>query len=180
MFRTLRLKYDLSQAEIAERTHRTPNYILKAEQLVFPTPPPALIDFFVKLEPEAYNEELLTEWYYTEQHKQREKWLSHYRPRPLDTRGFSFRRKWLSVSGSADDQDFVSPTEYAVSKGLCIPASAVYLIERKGTVPSIFVDVMDYLIAYVTSGRYTADTYYDDGEVNNLATGLIRIRKELS
>ena len=62
MFRTLRLKYDLSQAEIAERTHRTPNYILKAEQLVFPSPPPALVQFFVSLEPETYNEELLTEW----------------------------------------------------------------------------------------------------------------------
>lgn len=172
MFRELRLQHGLTQSEVATLTHRTPNYILKAEDLTFPSPPPALLQFYRELDP-ALTVDLLTDWYYSAQRTVRERWLEHYVPAP--TRQATFRTSWLRAGGLGAEQDWEVPTQYRLSKGLCIPASVVYNMDKHPTrpLPTAVGVVMDQLIAYTSSGRFALhENYHLD-----LVTYLIRLKE---
>jgi hypothetical protein len=46
MFKQLRLDLDLTQSDLALLTGRSRNYVVKAEQCTFPTPPVPLVEFY--------------------------------------------------------------------------------------------------------------------------------------
>lgn len=150
MFRTLRLEYGLTQQQVADATHRTPNYILKAEDLTFPSPPPALVQFYAEIDG-AYDKELLTNWYYEAQQKRREQWLEDYIPAPRLQQ--TFRDNWIKVGV----EDWEVPTQYRLSKGLCLQASVVYNMDKypHRKLPAAVGVALDQLISYTTSGRFT-------------------------
>lgn len=168
MFRELRLQHGLTQSEIATATHRSPNYILKAEDLTFPSPPPALLQFYRELDP-ALDLELLTDWYYDSQRATREKWLDHYIPAP--SRQKTFRTSWLMAV-----EDWIHPTQYRLSKGLCIPASVVYNMDKNPThpLPAAVEVVMDQLLAYTKSGRFSLHEHFSF----ELVAHLERIKRD--
>jgi hypothetical protein len=172
MFRELRLQHGLTQSEIATATHRTPNYILKAEDLTFPSPPPALMQFYRELDP-ALTHDLLTDWYYSAQRTKRELWLEVFTPTAASQP--TFRGSWIMKDYG---NDWLTPTQYALSKGLCIPASVVYNMERypKKAMPAAVGVVMDQLLTYTKSGRFNLNENFDP----ELIDSLERIKEEFS
>lgn len=172
MLQDLRLKEGLTRAELASITHRTINYIVKAEQLTFPTPPPSLIEFYSqRLDTDR---EILKDAYRDAQRTTREGFLRDYKP--LAHRS-SFRRRWAyRLSGS--EEDLIHPTEYALSKGLCIPAATVYRSEKDGTVNQSIKDALSDLVNYALSGRFQADFALSE-EVYDEITILVRMKQEM-
>jgi len=187
MFTDLRNELGLTRSQLSELTGRSQNYILKAESLTFPSPPVALVDFycnpanltnlttansnFTPQDPEVLKEE-----YRAAQRAKRERWLADWIPRPLDTKHFSLRRKWLARY-ELDDE--VCPTEYRVSQGLCVPAAAVYRAEKDGFINTAIHTALSDLVDYCLSGRYFATHGIEDGDYS-VVEGVLRIQKELS
>lgn len=168
MFRELRESYNLTRSQLAELTGRTTNYLLKAESLTFPTPPVALLDLYTGEEPrkwaalsevewEPMDRDILISQYRDSQRVKREKWLDLMEPVPSH---LTFCRQWV-YKLLDDEEDIVSPTEYRVSQGLCIPAPAVYRAEKYGHVSQPIKTALADLVDYVTSGRYYAKGYPD-------------------
>jgi transcriptional regulator with XRE-family HTH domain len=214
MFRDLRLSLGLTQQELADLTGRTRNYIIKAEQCTFPSPPVALVNFYqaggtlerlasvqwpalneggargglVTLAPagavgvldlkgelfEGIPKEILESAYYSEQQRIRKQWLFKWIPRPADTLYFSFKRKWIS----AISYDISGPTEYEVSRGLCLPAASVFKAEKDHVYAQVLRSAMDQLIEYVDSGEYEGESWLN-ARHGDVAEGLRRIRREI-
>ena len=169
MFRTLRAQHNLTQQEVADQTNLSPNYVLKAEQLTFPIPSPVLADFYLKLDP-SLDLDYLKSWYAQEQKAQREMWLSSWQP-ALDPG--SFRKSWQDIYAVPT---VIPPTQYALSNGLCIPASVVYAMER-GARPHLVKQVLNQLIDFVESGRFEAEIYYGALDSAKALSGL-KVLKE--
>lgn len=182
MLKDLRDQLELTRQELAEETGRSLNYILKAEQLTFPTAPVALTDYYAhKLK---LNPDVLRQAYRDAQRHTRESAFDYIRPRPLNTRNFTFCRKWYSVttdSGLSEFQDVsesVSPSQYQVSKLLCVPASAVYHAEKTGHISEAIRTAISDLLDYAQSGRlYSALSY---NEAQAIHSSLERIWEELN
>jgi transcriptional regulator with XRE-family HTH domain len=222
MFKDLRLSLDLTQQDLADLTGRTRNYIIKAEQCTFPTPPVALIRVYEEggtLEqsksqhqyqhqqasygtgsplltlngPGTLNsgsppvglltrpwrgipKEILESAYYDEQRRIRREWLYRWHPRAIDTSNRSFKHKWVNVLNPA-----IPLTEYEVSRGLAVPAAAVFKAEKDGVVSKAISDAVEYLIDYVSSGEYTGKYtgISNQGTINQVYDGLLRIRREI-
>lgn len=188
MFKELRLNEGLSRSDLSALTGRSVNYLLKAEDLTFPTPPIALVSFWLKRNPEL-ERYMLEDAYYAAQKDRRRSWLDYWEPRPADTKHFSFCRKWLRAEGLSrpvgyeeeyTEVDRVSPTQYTVSHGLCVPASAVYFAEKYPHKPlaSSIIAAVDDLVDYVKSGEYHAKRLYAVG-TNEVMANLLRLRSEL-
>lgn len=196
MFQSLRFKHSVSRQQLAAATGRSVNYILKAEQLTPSNPPVALIHYWATQH--GYSPDLLKQQYRQEQRLKREQWLraSGYLP------GFaaagtllSFRRMWyssttpttttthpLSEVGEVQDWEFESntnhPTQYALSAGLCLPASALHKNETYPKHrPRCFLDALADLEDFVLSGRLNA--VEPDADVASISTGLAAIREQL-
>jgi transcriptional regulator with XRE-family HTH domain len=212
MFRDLRLSLGITQQELADITGRTRNYIIKAEQCTFPSPPVALVNFYqtggtlerlstanlkalssgggstglitlagavgvLDLKGELFEgipKEILEAAYYAEQTRIRKTWLFKWIPRPTDTLYFTFKRKW--VSGIS--YDILGPTEYEVSRGLCLPAASVFKAERDHVYAQVIRTTIDQLIEYVDSGEYEGESWLNSRH-GDVASGLRRIRREL-
>jgi transcriptional regulator with XRE-family HTH domain len=217
MFKDLRLSLDLTQQDLADLTGRTRNYIIKAEQCTFPTPPVALIRVYeeggtleqsnqqlaranhgtgsplVSLGTLNLNsgsppvglltrpwrgipKEILESAYYDEQRRIRREWLYRWHPRAIDTSNRSFKHKWVNVLNPA-----IPLTEYEVSRGLAVPAAAVFKAEKDGVVSKAISDAVEYLIDYVSSGEYTGKYtgISNQGTINQVYDGLLRIRREI-
>ena len=176
MFKELRLEAGLTRGDLAEATGRSVNYLLKAEDLTFPSPPVALMEFWLKHDADL-DKTILEESYYAAQRSHRLSWLDEWKPRPLNSSGFSFCRKWLSTGTSGVT---LCPSQYAVSKGLCVPASAVYFAEKHQDAPlaKTIIAAVDDLVNYVLSGEFHAKRLYAVG-TNDVAEDLLRLRSEL-
>jgi transcriptional regulator with XRE-family HTH domain len=171
MFKTLRAQHNLSQQDVANATGLSPNYILKAEQLTFPIPSPVLADFYLKLDP-TLDLDYLKSWYAQEQRTQRELWLTEYRPTLSRSWLFdgSFRHAWEHT------ETCEVPTQYALSKGLCISASVVYSLEH-GARPYIVRTVLDQLIDFVESGRFETEVSFDHLDSDAALSGLLVLKE---
>jgi transcriptional regulator with XRE-family HTH domain len=180
MFLDLRNKYGLTRPQLAELTGRSPNYILKAESLTFPTPPVALLSFYCTPNNtipnwEVQDPDLLATSYRDAQRVKREQWLSDWLPAPSYT-GRTFRYMWFS-RWFPDYPDY--PTEYRISQGLCIPAAAVYRAERKKFINTSILTALSDLAEYCLSGRYIADHGHEDEDPYVVIEGVLQIKKEL-
>lgn len=185
MLRDFREQLGLTRQELALETGRSVNFILKAEQLTFPTAPPALTDYYAK----ALNISPITqrEAYRDAQRQTRLRFHHYFIPRPLPTAGFTFCRKWYLVDSnyhnspdSPDYPDLVSPSQYLVSKVLCVPASAVYYAERhphKPVAQAITDALSDLLTACRAGILYSEFPNYADAQV--IHDGVERIYKEV-
>ncbi len=209
MFRELREQAGLTRVQLAARTNRTVNYLLKAEQLTFPSPPVALMDYYIR---QGYNRTFLSDWYYSDQRAQRILWLTSYLPyvhnqqqqqqqqQQHNTKQQSFRFMWVNplaldplVTGPPvgalqvrlgvipNFSDIkVYPTEYELSRGLCIPASSIYYLlkhpEKKaaGSIIAALNDLKEHLEQYGTS-QYDHD--YDLPEDYNMYEQLLAVIK---
>lgn len=182
MFRTLREQYGLTKVQVAAATGRSPNYILKCEDLVFPSPPAALIQFYMDLDP-TLDKDFLTDWYLEAQHKKRLAFLDDWSP--SDTSSANFRQSWVPRYPSYDaDADALglgapeNPTQYALSKGLCIAASVVYHMETHvRPLPEAVSGLMDQLIHYTRSGQFVGD---DSDTAYAVTDRLERIKKDFA
>ena len=171
MFRELREDAGLTRADLSQITGRSVNYLLKAEDHTFPTPPVALINYWVQ---QGLDRHLLTMAYYDNQRRIRQQWLANYVPKPYPTAQVSFCRKWHTPWKGYE------PTQYAVSKGLCVPASAVYHAERKPGKPlaTALHRAVGDLITYCETGEFSATGISDNPDL--VLKGLLRIRSEMS
>lgn len=225
MFQALREAEGLTRPQLAQLTGRSVNYILKAEQATFPTPPTALVDFWaarnsgtltnnlavntrnppslnfgpgntpkqqgaVGLTNVSMQRSILKSAYFDYQHLQRKRWLGKFVPRPLDTSQLSFCNKWIpanvlienewATNGELQELELeLSPTEYSVSKGLCVPASVVFRAERDGYIGNSLIDVMYELVEYAKSGELAASNYYDFSLTYAVTDWLERVLFEL-
>ena len=172
MLLDLRLSAGLTRAELAQRIGRSINYIVKAEQLTFPTLPPAFAEYYRNEVPK----DVLEDAYRDAQRRTREQFLRDYRPLAQRT---SFRKRWAyRESGKEDDEGYLHPTEYALSKGLCIPAATVYRSEKDGTINQPIKAALSDLVDYALSGRFQADMGLDD-EIYEEITTLVRLKQEM-
>lgn len=167
----------LTRSALAEHIHRSPNYVLKAESLTFPNVPPALLNFYTR--ELNYPPSLLVSQYRDAQRKRREHWLSYWRvmPAPPVMEGAgsgSFTHAWQSQY-----PPYHSPTEYAISQGLCIPAAAVYNIQHRAKIASSILVALEDLREYCLDGRVFADTHLTADEVDQVLS-LIAHYKGLS
>jgi hypothetical protein len=74
-----------------------------------------------------------------------------------------------------EDEDFIHPTEYRVSQGLCIPAPAVYRAEKFGHISQPIKTALSDLVEYVASGRFHA-VFPETGQA--VTTGVLMIAKK--
>lgn len=185
MFRELREQYGLTRHQLADLTGRTTNYLLKAEQLTFPSAPVALLDLYTKPEePKGWAGLSEVEWepldrytlesaYRDAQRARREEWILHYAP--MVSR-LSFCRQWVSIESSEDEFDVVYPTEYRVSQGLCIPAPAVYRAEKHGHISAPIKTALSDLVEYCVSGRALA--VLDPEYAQRTTIGVLQVAKK--
>lgn len=221
MFKKLRIDAGLTRQELSDATGRSVNYLLKAEQLTFPTPPIALIEYWTRNS--DLNRYVLEQAYYAAQRKHRREWLNSWIPRPGDISHFSFCRKWLSVDAltsgvgafdvtDADDENVydigtpdvpcnlepetsmdlildidilpaseaLCPSQYAVSTGLCVPASAVYFAEKYPHKPvaASVRRAVDDLVEYAQGGEFYTERAFAVG-THNIVFDLIKLRSTL-
>jgi len=210
MFRELREGLGLTRSDLAVLTGRGVNYLLKAEQLCFPTPPVCLLEFYrtdglldrfqtdpepataqklIKHFPSAAGlfpggvevinfgahsttalswvenitsyqsipKEILEGWYYEAQLAVRREWLQNWLPSRL-LKPTTFSRSWVHASIFSTDSHLLHsikrPTQYELSKGLAVPASAVHRFETKGQQAGSIRIALEQLIDYVESGEY--------------------------
>lgn len=182
MFKELRIDAGLTRGDLAAETGRSVNYLLKAEDLTFPTPPVALMEFWLKRDADL-DRTILEEAYYSAQRVKRLSWLEDWRPRSTDTSALSFCRKWEPAREDWTPHPVlgtVYPTQYAVSKGLCVPASAVYFAENNPSAPvaKVILKAVDDLVDYMRSGEFHAKRLYAVG-TNEVMMDLLRLRSEL-
>jgi len=188
MFEDLRLNQQLSRVELAARTGRSVGYILKAEQATFPTPPVALMNYWVQ---EGQTREVLEAAYYDTQRRRRESWLDNWQPLMgvEASLWLPFRRKWVKRPGagavgslSSDvglegfNEPVFNPTAYGISVGLCLPAAVIYRNDKDLTKAGAISSAMGDLCEFVLSGRLVGETYFtqraDEEE------SIMRIAKE--
>jgi len=167
MFRTLRENAGLTQSQVAEAIGRSPNYVLKAEDLTFPAPPASLVEFYSN----QLDKETIKSWYRESQRTQRYMWLETHEPVILGAT--NFRTAWRSTTTGA------FPTQYGLSKGLCLPASIVYSMEAKPSAPAVVVECMDQLLSFVESGEFNQQVNFDERRVNFVLSGLKSIKELL-
>lgn len=196
MFESLRLTLGMTISDVAKATNRSPNYIFKAESLTFPNAPPALLDFYKAKTKIPIN--LLKSQYRSAQRSQRRAFLEHYipaPPAPPSLSGFSnpnglsqitFRRLWVLRNATLPTFSngvnyFRNPTEYALSQGLCIPASAVYRAEKDGYINQSILNALSDLVEYCQSGEYISDYGYmdNDSDPYDVYRSLCIIQEEL-
>lgn len=178
----------LTRSALAELLNRSPNYVLKAESLTFPSVPPSLLDFYTtRLE---YPRTLLVSQYRDAQRHRRRNWLNYWEPvvianttQPDNPQAqnirlsevgetlngwplyLSFTRCWTS---QFPNSPYEFPTEYAVSQGLCIPAAAVYKLEKTNRTPSSVRPALHDLIRYCESGEVLANTHLTPDQVEDV------------
>jgi len=176
MLKELRLRHELTQQEVADAIGRSPNFVLKAEQLTFPAAPPALVEYYSKLD-KSYTADYLRSWYTAEQTSTREAWLTDWVPahKPFE----DLRTAWVNLDTG------LAPTEYRLSAGLCLPAAVVFQLGRSSSssssTPTVVLTAMDQLIDYVESGRYfNASTDDAPSEPSRVLAGLLAIRRGLT
>lgn len=191
--REFRDQLSLSRPQLAALTGRSVNYILKAEQYTFPSPPVALVEYYHKTL--ALDRTILQTAYRSGQRLQRQAFHEHIRPRPTDTSAARFCGKWFYSGGSAVEveKEFsgtdvvlidkielpkTSPNQYMMSKTLCLPASAIYFAEKTGQISASIHEAMDDLVQFANSGQLYAalDSYEQAQEIH---AGLVRIKEEL-
>lgn len=164
MLLDLRNDLGLTRQELSDLTGRSLNYLLKAEQLSFPSAPAPLIDFYAKTL--AMPPDVIRSAYREAQFHQRMELFNHVVPRPLTTVNFSFCRKWLltsELSATSETSELgeafqVSPSQYAMSKWLCVPASAVYFAEHNPHKP---------LAQSITDALSDVEKAFSDGRLYN-------------
>jgi hypothetical protein len=196
MFEDIRKSYGLTRQELADLTHRSVNYILKAEQATFPSAPVALVDYYVQNH--GYEKAVMVSAYRDEQRRRRRSWLEEFAPKGY-TAGLPFRKKWvkrMSQYGSAvsDEGLFaeagavglfpsahgkidVFTTQYGISVGLCLPAAVIYRNEKDLTKAGAIATCMEDLCEYVLSGEYNAMNLGSDEQLAE-ETSILRIAKE--
>jgi hypothetical protein len=179
-YRDYRHTLNLSQQDVADAIGRTVNFVLKAEDLTFPTPPPAITEFYLKYKDElGIDRDIINAAYFAHQRTLRHAFLEDYTPvvEPTNLDPFIFREAWFTL----DDESHLHPTQYRLSKGLCLPASVLYGMEVKpeGRTPAVVRTCMDQLILYVASGEYAQYVAYQTTMVDNVLSGLERIKELL-
>lgn len=174
MLTDLRLQEGLTRQELATKLGRSVNYIVKAEQLTFPTLPPAFIEYYKDQVPK----DVLEDAYREAQRTTREHFLRDWRPIPAAALPVSLRRRWTYRHTPVGEEDLNYPTEYALSKGLCIPAATVYRAEKDGTINAAIKTALSDLVDYALSGRFQAEFGLDD-EVYEEITTLVRMKQDL-
>ena len=204
MFEDIRISYGISRNQLATLTGRSINYLLKAEQCTFPTPPVALLAFYTQPDPpqntplltswEAYDKDILCEAYYDKQRRKRQEWLDRWLPvTNFNTKYWSLRQKWLPAEDARTGQAHglgagavghfgalsgVYPNSYQLSVGLCIPASVVYRNDKDPNTQSNAIRAaMGDLVEYVESGRFLAANYSSE-DVQRIELGVLRIAEE--
>lgn len=187
MFREIRENYGLTRQDLAALTGRTTNYLLKAEQLTFPSAPVALLDLYSKPEePKTWPSLSEVEWepidrytlesaYRDAQRHKREEWILHYAPYP--ERHLSFCKQWVSIESSEDEFDMVYPTEYRVSQGLCVPAPAVYRAEKHGHISAPIKTALSDLVEYCVSGRAVLTLDNNRMDAQQTVRGVLQVAK---
>ena len=209
MLQTLREELGMSRPELAAAIGRSTNYVVKAEQATFPTPPTALVDYLAKRmaakhvlpDPTTttlitgsaipapvgstdiqYWQDLIKSGYREFQALKRQHWIANWVPRPYDTYNFSFCRKWI-ISNPLDTIDMsaldISPNEYTVSKGLCVPAAVVFRAEKYGVIGNALVEAVEEVAAYLSTGKGVELQSYKFGESYDITNGVYRILGEL-
>jgi hypothetical protein len=201
MLEDIRKSYGLTRQELADMTHRSVNYILKAEQATFPCAPIALTDFYaqpnydgavpLRIPWEPMDRDVMQDAYRDFQRRHRIAWLQDWEPDDY-TAGLPFRRKWLkrlpewegnlgsgaaALSGSFSSRVKVYPSQYAISSGLCLPAAVIYRNEKDLTHAGSIVTCMEDLVEYVLSGQYRAEYLSFEGQMA-LEAAILRIAKE--
>jgi transcriptional regulator with XRE-family HTH domain len=191
MLADLRKQARLTRQELADQTHRSVGYILKAEQATFPSPPIALVNYWVK---QGHDKDVLLSAYRDKQRYTRRQWLETWAPKYYSSKGLPFRQKWIrrragavgffhSSTGFVDELGVevsgveVNPTSYAVSVGLCIPAAVVYRNDKDLTKAGAIVTAMEDLCEYVLSGEYAAQEYGEEGLMATIDS-VVRIAME--
>lgn len=191
----LRKSLLLSRQQVADSINRSPNFILKAEQATFPTPPPALLNFYKHRLGASVDLDLEVASYYQTQHSRRKAWLSQWQP-VQQQQALNFRRCWVplpsglplsEVGESVDGPSWVfeglveaeppePPTQYALSQGLCLPAAVVYRLETNNQLGphSPVLTVSQQLVAYVESGEYYATEGYSEA-TQQVASNLLAL-----
>jgi transcriptional regulator with XRE-family HTH domain len=182
-YREYRHALNLSQQDVADATGRTVNFVLKAEDLTFPTPPPAITEFYLKYKDElGVDRDIINSAYFAHQRTLRHAFLEDYWPvvESYNTDPFIFRQAWINTTDGGE-QHSLFPTQYRLSKGLCLPASVLYGMEVKpeGRTPAVVRTCMDQLILYVASGEYAQYVAYQTSTVDNVLSGLERIKELL-
>lgn len=86
----------------------------------------------------------------------------------FDGRNFGIK-SWCLQSNNR-----INPTEYALSQGLCVPASAIYMLERNypKKLPSSLKTALGDLLDYCESGEALGRTQLGEEEVNRLIDQL--------
>lgn len=107
MFEDIRISYGLTRNQVAVATGRSINYLLKAEQCTFPSPPVALLAFYTNPQPpegvrlltpwEAFDRQTLCDAYFDSQRRKRQQWLDTWLPVPSSTNWVPLRHKWLML-----------------------------------------------------------------------------------
>lgn len=186
MFREIREGYGLTRSDLAALTHRSPNYLLKAEQLTFPSAPVALLDLYSNpQEPKDWPSLSEVEWepldrytlesaYRDAQRHKREEWILHYAPMPSR---LSFCKQWVSIESHEDEFDMVYPTEYRVSQGLCVPAPAVYRAEKHGHISAPIKTALSDLVEYCVSGRAVLTLDNNRMDAQQTVRGVLQVAK---
>ena len=204
MFEDIRLGYGLSRNQLATLTGRSVNYLLKAEQCTFPSPPVALLAFYTNPTPpdvqqfqrfrlqqdwEPYDRDTLMDAYYAKQRHKREAWLDSWLPvTNMKTVFWPLQQKWMpntgappygaSAVGHFGGLGGVYPNSYQLSVGLCIPASVVYRNEKNPQAQSNAIRAaMGTLVEYVESGRFLAANL-SAVDAQRIELAVIRIAEE--
>lgn len=123
MLKELRLEQGLTREELASRIRKTPNYILKAEQLTYPDPPPALLNYYAKTNLSGHTLETLKSYYYQSQHQRRIDNIQNNKPNQNQT-----------------------ATDYALSETLCVPASHIHYFRKTGKLSKYLIKVINELL----------------------------------
>jgi transcriptional regulator with XRE-family HTH domain len=186
MLQKLREDHHLSRQALAQTLGLSPGYVLKAEQCVFPSPPAPLIEYWHTKE--HLDRDFLKQAYYDQQARKRRDWLNSWVPdqsnirltlmEPRDQRLSGFCSLWVNKFSSN-----YHPSQYAVSSGLCVPASAVYFAEKHPSKPiaSSIIAAVDDLIQYARSGEWHAQFSMDDSDdIDNHINNLINLKEVIS
>lgn len=128
MFYDLRINQQLTRSELATILKKTPNYILKAEQLCFPEAPPSLVNYYSKQT--GTNPDILKSHYLQAQH---------------------LKRVEAVLDLPQEVQEGQTPinyqfTDYQISKLFCIPASHIHTYRNTGRLSKYLLSVGDELV----------------------------------
>lgn len=169
MLRDFREQLGLTRQEVEQLTGRSSNFIVKAEQYAFPTAPAALVEFYHKQL--DMDRELIKDAYRQAQREQRCRAFDLLIPHPNPNSTY-FITRWLSV------KTLTTPTEYLVSKALCVPAAAVYYSTKNPTkpLPLTVQEALLELLDVIDSGEMYFDSMFESAtEAQTVHNGLFKI-----